>query len=156
LSLKDAVAVLRDQAAGRPLTDKAQLIAAALSLEAATLNTNSRDLSDAAAGLHTLATGGELKLDHIGRGRAAHLAIVVAALDWRKENGYVDQRGVVVFFDGTVQSWVDQLRNPEHWQPGCIAVNEDGDTWITMGGDERRGATTWKAEWADARLVQAS
>jgi len=156
LSLKDAVAVLRDQAAGRPLTDKAQLIAAALSLETATLNTRSRDLLDAAAGLHTLATGGELKLDHIGRTRAAHLAIVVAAQDWRIENGYVHQRGVVVFFCGTVQSWVDQLRNPEHWQPGCIAVNEDGDTWITVGGDERSGATTWKAEWADARLVRTS
>lgn len=156
MSLKDAVAVLRDQAAGRPLTDKAQLIAAALSLETATLNTDSRDLLDAAAGLHTLATGGELKLDDIGRARAAHLAIVVAALDWRMENGYVDQRGVVVFFGCTVQSWVDQLRNPEHWQPGCIAVNEDGDTWITVGGDERSGATTWQAEWADARLVRTS
>jgi hypothetical protein len=25
---------------------------------------------------------------------------------------------------GQVQSWVNELRNPEHWQPGCVAIEE--------------------------------
>ncbi|MGF6575087.1 hypothetical protein ABH945_007216 [Paraburkholderia sp. GAS333] len=45
--------------------------------------------------------------------------------------------GVVVFFQGEVQGWVNQLRNPEHWQPGCIAVDEQGRTWTTIAGSER-------------------
>jgi len=148
--------VLRAQAAGRPLTNRSQVIAGALALQTGTLDVRSLDLLDAAAGLETLATGREMNLDQRGRDRAAHLAIVVAALDWRKQHGFSNQGGVIVFFDGEVQGWVNELRNPEHWQPGCIAVNEAGDTWVTVGGDERNGARMWKAEWADARLVQAS
>jgi hypothetical protein len=156
MSLQDAVKVLRDQAAGRPLTDKSQVIAAALALEAATLGTSSRDLLDAVAGLMTLATGGALELDQLGRERAAHLAAVVAALNWRRQHGYGGVGGVVVLFDGEVQGWVNELRNPEQWQPSCVAVNEAGDTWVSTGGDEQIGARMWKAEWADGRPVLAS
>jgi hypothetical protein len=50
-----------------------------------------------------------------------------------------------VLFDGEVQGWVNTLRNPDHWQPGCIAVDEDGRTWTTIAGNERDGALTWLA-----------
>jgi hypothetical protein len=42
-----------------------------------------------------------------------------------------------------VQGWVNKLRNPEHWQPGCIAVAEDGKTWTAFGGNEQDGALLW-------------
>lgn len=59
---------------------------------------------------------------------------------WREQWGYIGRGGVVVLFDGEVQSWVNELRNPEHWQPGCIAVDEDGKSWTTMAGNEQNGA----------------
>ncbi|SDR62967.1 hypothetical protein SAMN05445850_8541 [Paraburkholderia tuberum] len=64
---------------------------------------------------------------------------------WRQENGYVGRGGVVVLFDGEVQNWVNKLRNPEHWQPGCIAVDEQGHTWTAIAGSERNGALMWLA-----------
>lgn len=64
---------------------------------------------------------------------------------WRKVNGYAGRGGVVVVFNGEVQSWVNQLRNPEHWQPGCIAVVEQGHPWTAIVGNERDGALMWLA-----------
>ncbi|MGF6995535.1 hypothetical protein [Paraburkholderia sp. GAS32] len=59
---------------------------------------------------------------------------------WRQDNGYVRRAGVVVLFNGEVQSWVNKVRNPEHWQPGCNAVDEEGHTWTAIAGDQRDGA----------------
>jgi hypothetical protein len=67
------------------------------------------------------------------------------ALQWRKETGRVGHGGVVVLFNGKVQGWVNTLRNPDHWQPGCIAVDEEGRTWTTIAGNERDGALMWLA-----------
>lgn len=53
---------------------------------------------------------------------------------WRKSQGYAGKGGVVVLFDGQVQSWVNALRNPEDWQAGCVAVDEDGNRWVSVGG----------------------
>lgn len=160
MSLQDAVDVLIDQAAGRPLTNKSQVIAAALALDTATMNTSHRDLLDTAAGLHTLATGGSMELDQKGRDRAAHLANVVSALCWRKEYGYVGRGGVIVVFEGKGQSWVNELRNPEHWQPGCVAVDESGNTWTAIGGDEQDGSATWmpndNKSWTNANRQSSS
>lgn len=66
-----------------------------------------------------------------------------AASSWRKQNGYVGRGGVVVLHEGKVQSWVNVLRNPEHWAPGCIAIDEAGKSWITIAGTERDGALMW-------------
>jgi hypothetical protein len=65
------------------------------------------------------------------------------ATRWRQANGYVGRGGVVVIFDGDVQSWVNSLRNPDHWQPGCVAVDEEGRTWTSIAGNERNGALMW-------------
>lgn len=62
---------------------------------------------------------------------------------WRQENGYVGRGGVVVLYGGEVQSWVDALRNPEHWRPGCIAVDEVGNRWMTVAGTVSDGALMW-------------
>lgn len=61
------------------------------------------------------------------------------AAAWRSENGYTGRAGVVVVYDGTAQGWVNILRNPEHWVPGCFAVNEDGEVWQSIAGNAGRG-----------------
>lgn len=68
---------------------------------------------------------------------------MAAARRWREQWGYIGRGGVVVLLDGEVQSWVNQLRNPEHWKPGCIAVDEEGKSWTTIAGDQRDGALMW-------------
>jgi hypothetical protein len=65
------------------------------------------------------------------------------AFKWRKDHGYIGRRGVVVIFQGEIQGWVDRLRNPEHWQPGCVAVDECGESWTATAGNASAGALMW-------------
>jgi hypothetical protein len=69
--------------------------------------------------------------------------LIIKTMLWRKNNAHEDG-GVVVVFDGDVQGWCDELRNPEHWQPGCIAVDVDGFCWQTVGGTVYEGAESWQ------------
>ena len=63
---------------------------------------------------------------------------------WRNENGY-DGRGGVVITDGIKAcGWCNELRNPEHWEPGCIAVADDFKKWIAIGGNAQDGAKAWE------------
>lgn len=66
-----------------------------------------------------------------------------AAQEWRTRRGYTGRGGVVVVFDGIVQGWVDTLRDPEAWRPGCVAVDEIGCSWLAIGGNDQNGASTW-------------
>lgn len=152
MSLQDAVEVLTRLGTGEDL-GRSQVIAAALAVEAATLDAGGRDLFDAAAGLKAIATGGDLFLDDAGRKGALHLADVIAAFKWRKEHGYLGRGGVIVIYAGIVNGWVNELRDPNHWVAGCIAVNETGDSWIATGGDEPNGATAWQPQWMDGRFM---
>jgi len=83
------------------------------------------------------------------------MSLIESVQLWRKKQGYEGKGGVVVVFDNVVQGWVKKLRNPDHWQPGCIAVDESGNTWIAVGGDEPNGATLWmpgdSATWTGTR-----
>lgn len=63
---------------------------------------------------------------------------------WRRENGYQGRGGVVVLFDSEVQGWCRQLRDLDHWRPGCIAINEAGQHWEAIGGNELFGAQDWR------------
>jgi hypothetical protein len=65
---------------------------------------------------------------------------------WREENRYVGRGGVVVLLGDEVQSWVNALRNAEHWQPGCVAVDEAGRMGTTIAGSERDGTLMWLAD----------
>jgi hypothetical protein len=65
---------------------------------------------------------------------------VAIAHRWREAHGLFGRGGVIVLFHGEVQSWVNRLRNPEHWRPGCFAVDEEGRAWTAIAGDERGGA----------------
>lgn len=73
---------------------------------------------------------------------------IESATTWRESNygngeSYVGKGGVVVFHKTQVQGWVNELRNPEEWEPGCIAINEDGDMFMTVGGNAQTGAESW-------------
>lgn len=69
-------------------------------------------------------------------------ALAQMADDWRTRHGR--SGGVVVFSRGVVSSWVNELRNPEHWVPGVIAIDEDGAGWQATGGNDFDGATWWR------------
>ncbi len=67
-----------------------------------------------------------------------------AARKWYAQSpSYRGRDGVVVVFDGRVAGWCDALRDPNHWEPNCIAVSENGDCHIAEGGDSNRGAARW-------------
>ncbi|WP_229487555.1 hypothetical protein [Pseudoduganella lutea] len=81
----------------------------------------------------------------------------VKAIAWRREHGYAGRGGVVVVFNDTVAGWMNELRHPEHWEPGAIAVDELGHTWRAVGGDAKCGATLWmptsSATWRRMKMT---
>ncbi len=73
--------------------------------------------------------------------------ITKTANRWRHVNGYLSKGGVIVLHkqeaNWRVQGWVNELRNPESWIPGCIAITETGDAYIAQGGNQQDGAERW-------------
>ncbi|MCU7940636.1 MAG: hypothetical protein KZQ64_07295 [gamma proteobacterium symbiont of Bathyaustriella thionipta] len=66
------------------------------------------------------------------------------AAQWRKDNGYAGKGGVVIIYDGVVDGWSNELRDPQSWQPGCFAIDESGNEWQTVGGNYYNGAKSWE------------
>ncbi len=64
------------------------------------------------------------------------------AKKWREENEYTG--GVVIVFNGEVPGWMNELRDPQGWEPGCIAVDEQGNEWVAVGGNADDGAERWE------------
>lgn len=53
--------------------------------------------------------------------------------------------GLIVFNnDGDACGWTNKLRDPQHWEPGCIAMDESGNRWKATGGNNYDGATSWE------------
>lgn len=52
--------------------------------------------------------------------------------------------GVFVFLNSECQGWMNELRDPHKWIPGCIAVDESGRMWESIGGNDQDGAETWQ------------
>ena len=52
------------------------------------------------------------------------ISLIEIAAKWRRENDYVGKEGVLIIYNGEVQSWVNVLRNPEHWVSGCYAISK--------------------------------
>ncbi|WP_299594318.1 hypothetical protein [uncultured Microbulbifer sp.] len=63
---------------------------------------------------------------------------------WREHNGYTGKGGVVVLFNDKVCGWMNELRDPQGWEPGCIALDEHGNQWQASGGDSYNGAERWE------------
>ncbi len=70
------------------------------------------------------------------------------AANWRQANPE-NPGGVVLVWQGAVYGWKDELRNPEHEQPGAFAVDACGNVFIAEGGDDYNGAKCWTAVPAD-------
>ncbi len=68
--------------------------------------------------------------------------IIKIADNYRNETGRCG--GVVVVHDGEVSGWVNELRNPESWVPGCVAVDSDGNQFKAVGGNDYDGADYWE------------
>lgn len=63
------------------------------------------------------------------------------AHEYRQESGR--HAGVVVIFNNQVCGWVNTLRDPQHWQPGALAVSADAVVHLAHGGNDYDGATAW-------------
>lgn len=73
------------------------------------------------------------------------------AMQWRLDTGRTS--GIVVIHGDTVQGWVDKLRDPEHWCPGCIAIDAGGNAWVSTGGNDEQGAQRWVPTHANKSLL---
>lgn len=77
------------------------------------------------------------------------MKVTIKTLKYRAEQfrSRIDQNGtsgLVVFHKGEAVGWVNELRNPERWEPGVIAMNADGQCWRATGGDAYNGAQHWQ------------
>jgi hypothetical protein len=70
-------------------------------------------------------------------------SIAEIAADWRATENRAG--GVVVVFGNEVTGWMDELRDPHHFVPGCIAINDNNQQWKAVGGNSYDGATEWQA-----------
>lgn len=70
------------------------------------------------------------------------------ATEYMDERPRLLGRGVVVIFKGQVAGWMNELRSPEEWEPGCIAVDRRGNQYLAIGGDSYHGATAWRSVWS--------
>ena len=64
---------------------------------------------------------------------------------WRSEFNLQNAGGLIVFFKNEIQGWINELRDPQTWAPGCVAVDDQGHCWQSTGGDAYRGAQKWCA-----------
>lgn len=70
-------------------------------------------------------------------------SLIKKATTWRTKHP-AQTGGVIIFHGCELQGWVNQLRNPEHWMPGCIALDCDGKQYVATGGDAYNGAQRWE------------
>lgn len=67
------------------------------------------------------------------------------ARQYRQGEGSDYEGGVVIVFQDQVGGWVNELRDPQLWEPGCIAVDLEGNQWVATGGNDYDGAVRWEA-----------
>lgn len=56
------------------------------------------------------------------------------------------KNGVVVIYKNKVVGWMNKIKDPQVWKPGCFAVNEDGRIWLSVGGSQDEGAESWQPQ----------
>ncbi|HAR32534.1 MAG TPA: hypothetical protein DCR95_00110 [Desulfobacter sp.] len=61
--------------------------------------------------------------------------------------------GVVVIFENEVSGWMNELRDPQHWEPGCVAIDENNKMWLAVGGNPYDGAMEWR-KIPEARIAR--
>lgn len=66
------------------------------------------------------------------------------AQQYRDAEKYANKGGVIILHKNIAQGWVNALRDPQHWAPGCIAVEENGVCYLACGGNDYDGAEYWE------------
>ena len=51
---------------------------------------------------------------------------------------------MIIVFRSEIKGWVNELRDPQHWLPGCIAVDIGNNVYKAVGGNEYNGAERWE------------
>ena len=54
--------------------------------------------------------------------------------------------GVVVIYKKKVVGWMNKIKDPHVWKPGCFAVNKAGRIWVSVGGSQDEGAESWQPQ----------
>ncbi|SEG15794.1 hypothetical protein [Marinobacterium lutimaris] len=68
--------------------------------------------------------------------------LIERARYYREQHNHPD--GVIIIAHGTEYAgWMNELRNPEMWTPGCIAIDPEGNQWEATGGGYRT-AERWE------------
>ncbi len=70
-------------------------------------------------------------------------SLLELASEWRKKWKHTNLGGFVIFFNDAPYGWTHELNSPEAWAPGCVAINESGECWVAIGGDDYDGAQEW-------------
>lgn len=70
-------------------------------------------------------------------------AAVKIANEYRAESGTAG--GAVIIYNNEVAGWQDELRDPQHWVPGCLAIVGEDLVFIAMDGNDDEGAKNWEA-----------
>lgn len=73
------------------------------------------------------------------------------AEEWRC--GQLD--GFVIVYAGEVAGWINELRDPQSWQPGAVAVDLAGNQYLAFGGDSYSGARLWRRAWSHKKQLGA-
>ena len=74
------------------------------------------------------------------RAEAAHYRAV-----WNHQAGVI----VIVgsrsagWMNAVAVGWMNELRDPQNWEPGCLAVDCDGRVFESIGGNAQDGAREW-------------
>jgi len=63
---------------------------------------------------------------------------------------------VVIIHKRKVQGWVNELRDPQHWCPGCLAIDTVGKQWRAVGGNDYDGAAEWQPIDSITQTAQAA
>ena len=66
------------------------------------------------------------------------------AQTFRDQHNLQGKGGVVTLFAGEAFGWQNALRGPHTVVPGAIAIDEDGNEWLAVGGNNYDGATDWQ------------
>lgn len=69
-------------------------------------------------------------------------ALRATAAQWRAKNGEC-QGGIVMIWEGEVYAWKNEVRDPQCERRGVYAVDEAGQIFIALGGDDYNGAERW-------------
>lgn len=64
------------------------------------------------------------------------------AQQWRANNKE-QAGGIVCIWERAAYCWKNELRDPNHERPGVYAVLDDGQVFISEGGNYQNGAERW-------------